>query len=147
MSQPATWGIPLESAEPTVTPEAFAIRADDSVDALLSSHSGTTRPTYAVQGTLWHDTDLLTTTPLLMYDGTVDRIVLVEDASGNIDISGDYVATTATTVAALPTSPAPITGARAFVTDANATTFASVVAAGGANGVPVYFDGTDWRIG
>jgi hypothetical protein len=38
-------------------------------------------------------------------------------------------------------------GARAFVTDANATTFHSIVAAGGANGVPVYSDGTNWRIG
>lgn len=48
------------------------------------------------------------------------------------------------TVATLPTG---IAGARAFVSDANATTFASVVAGGGANGVPVYSDGTNWRIG
>ena len=38
-------------------------------------------------------------------------------------------------------------GRRKFVTDANATTFASIVADGGANVVPVYADGTDWRIG
>lgn len=37
--------------------------------------------------------------------------------------------------------------ARAFVTDANATTFASIVAGGGANKVPVYSDGVNWRIG
>jgi hypothetical protein len=49
-------------------------------------------------------------------------------------------------VADLPPA-ADWTGGRAFVTDANATTFASIVAAGGANGVPVYSDGTDWRIG
>lgn len=52
--------------------------------------------------------------------------------------------TTTYTVAGLPTGAA---GMRAFVTDANATTFASVVAGGGANGVPVYHDGTNWRIG
>lgn len=34
-----------------------------------------------------------------------------------------------------------------FVTDATSTTFGSVVAGGGSNGVPVYCDGTDWRIG
>lgn len=147
MSQTATWNIPTEADDPTATPEEFGIRADASFDALLSSHSGATRPTYAVQGTIWHDTDLLASTPLFFYDGTVNRVILVEDADGNIDLSGDYVSTTATTVAALPTSPAPTTGARAFVTDANATTFNSVVAAGGANGVPVFFDGTDWRIG
>lgn len=51
------------------------------------------------------------------------------------------------TVATLPSASASGAGAKAFVTDANATTFASVVAAGGANGVPVYSDGTNWRIG
>lgn len=49
------------------------------------------------------------------------------------------------TVANLPA--AGTAGRRAFVTDANATTFASIVAGGGANGVPVYDDGTNWRIG
>lgn len=48
------------------------------------------------------------------------------------------------TVAQLPTGSA---GMRAFVTDATATTFASAVAGGGANGVPVFHDGTNWRIG
>lgn len=51
------------------------------------------------------------------------------------------------TVATLPAAATAGAGARAFVTDANATTFASVVAGGGANGVPVYSDGTNWRIG
>lgn len=49
-------------------------------------------------------------------------------------------------VADLPTA-ADYPGARTFVTDATATVFASVVAGGGANGVPVYSDGADWRIG
>lgn len=49
------------------------------------------------------------------------------------------------TVAGLP--PATTVGRQAFVTDANATTYASVVAGGGSNGVPVYSDGTNWRIG
>ncbi len=48
---------------------------------------------------------------------------------------------------AVLTASAAGAGARSFVTDANATTFASVVAGGGSNGVPVYSDGTDWRIG
>ncbi len=51
------------------------------------------------------------------------------------------------TVATLPTAATAGVGARAFVTDASATTFASVVAGGGLNKVPVYSDGTDWRIG
>jgi hypothetical protein len=55
--------------------------------------------------------------------------------------------TQVTTVASLLAAATAGAGARAFVTDANSTTFASVVAAGGANGVPVYSDGTNWRIG
>lgn len=53
-----------------------------------------------------------------------------------------------TTVAALPA--AGTAGRRAFVTDANATMTAgigAIVAGGGANKVPVYDDGTNWRIG
>lgn len=38
-------------------------------------------------------------------------------------------------------------GQRTFVNDASATTFASTVAGGGANFVPVYSDGTNWKIG
>ena len=45
------------------------------------------------------------------------------------------------------TLPAAVSGGRAFVTDATATTFASIVAGGGSNRVPVYSDGTNWRIG
>jgi len=64
---------------------------------------------------------------------------------GGIIEAGVTVKTTPTTVALLPV--VGTAGRRAFVTDANATTFASVVAGGGANGVPVYDDGTNWRIG
>ena len=51
----------------------------------------------------------------------------------------------ATTVANLPA--AGVVGRRAFVTDANAVTFQSIVAGGGSNKVPVFDDGTNWRIG
>lgn len=55
--------------------------------------------------------------------------------------------TNPTTVAGLPAAATAGAGARSMVTDATVTTFASVVAGGGANAVPVYSDGTDWRIG
>lgn len=47
----------------------------------------------------------------------------------------------------LPSAAVAGIGARAFVTDATATTFASVVSGSGGNKVPVWSDGTDWRIG
>lgn len=54
---------------------------------------------------------------------------------------------TAYTVATLPSASTSGNGAKAFVSDATATTFASTVAGGGANSVPVYSDGTNWKIG
>lgn len=57
------------------------------------------------------------------------------------------VVTGSTTVASLPSASTAGAGARAFVTDANATTFLSTVAGGGANAVPVVSDGTNWLIG
>jgi hypothetical protein len=61
-----------------------------------------------------------------------------------------YARTHALTVGTLATAATAGAGARAFVTDSNvaaAGNFGSVVAAGGSNNVPVYSDGTDWRIG
>ena len=57
------------------------------------------------------------------------------------------VKTLSTVVGSLPSAATVGAGARAFVTDATATTFASTVAGGGANAVPVYSDGTNWKIG
>lgn len=53
------------------------------------------------------------------------------------------------TVATLPAPSAAVPpGSRAMVSDANATTFNSIVAGGGANTVPVFVDGAaNWRIG
>lgn len=51
-----------------------------------------------------------------------------------------------TTVGSLPSAVGK-QGVRCFVTDANATTFLSTVAAGGSNKVPVVSDGTNWLIG
>lgn len=50
------------------------------------------------------------------------------------------------TVSTLPSSSVT-QGSQAYVTDANATTFNSIVAGGGSNKVPVTYDGTNWRIG
>lgn len=66
---------------------------------------------------------------------------------GSSIVAATTVRTTPVLVANLGTAASAGAGARWFVTDANATTFASIVTGGGANGVPVYSDGTNWRIG
>ena len=79
---------------------------------------------------------------LRLYFNQLDKII------GQLSTgSGVIPPTTVYTVATLPSAATSGVGARSFVSDANATTFASIVAAGGANNVPVYSDGTIWRIG
>lgn len=55
--------------------------------------------------------------------------------------------TGSTVVASLPPAADAGANARAFVTDATATTFHSTVVGGGSNKVPVVSDGTNWLIG
>jgi hypothetical protein len=50
-------------------------------------------------------------------------------------------------VASLPSASTSGTGARAFVTNALAPVFGATVAGGGAVAVPVYSDGTNWKVG
>lgn len=50
-------------------------------------------------------------------------------------------------VAALPSASVSGVGSRAFVTDASAPAFGATVVGGGAVAVPVYSDGTNWKVG
>lgn len=72
---------------------------------------------------------------------------------GTAEIRAEYSTTKSAppvlTIAGLPSAGSSI-GFRATVTDSNATAsgnFGAVVATGGSNVVPVYSDGTNWRIG
>jgi len=51
------------------------------------------------------------------------------------------------TVATLPSASTSGVGARSFVTNALAPTFGATVVGGGAVAVPVYSDGTNWKVG
>jgi len=58
-----------------------------------------------------------------------------------------YVKVSAVAVASLPSAATAGAGARATVTDATSTTFNASVAGGGSNIVPVFSDGTNWKVG
>jgi len=60
----------------------------------------------------------------------------------NVSDSGEY---DPCTVANLPKQA--IQGSSGYVTDATASTFYSIVLGGGSLFVPVFYDGTYWRIG
>lgn len=72
-------------------------------------------------------------------------VSFLSDAFTSLTASS-YIKVTAVTVAQLPAAATAGAGARATVTDANATTFASTVAGGGSNIVPVMSNGTNWII-
>lgn len=70
MPQATTWDVP-QLADAPQTPAAMWARIKDMLeDAVRSSHSGATRPSYAVEGTVWYDTDV---DRLFLYDGTTDH--------------------------------------------------------------------------
>lgn len=50
-------------------------------------------------------------------------------------------------VAKLPSAADAGIGGRSFVTDASGPTFGATVVGGGVVAVPVYSDGTDWKVG
>ena len=62
-------------------------------------------------------------------------------------ILGQLTANAPLTVATLPSAATAGVGSRAFVTDSSVSTFGSTVAGGGSTKVPVYSDGTNWKVG
>jgi len=71
--------------------------------------------------------------------------------AGTANVTGALVAptvrTTSGTFSALPAAATAGAGARGFITDGNTATFNSQVTSGGSNAVPVFSDGTNWKVG
>lgn len=145
-------------------PYVYDREADDWVpltpDSFLTFLSVTPRPVDFVQaymptteqapvaGDWWFDTS---TGRLSRYITVAANTTIWVDISG-ATLDGSTIAAlsskTAKTVATLPSVGSVPTGyAGYYVTDANATTLGSIVAGSGSNKVPVFSDGTNWRIG
>ena len=78
---------------------------------------------------------------LRLYFNRLDSLTTQFMTSGVVPPLTNY------TVATLPSAVTSGKGARSFVTDALGPTFGATVAAGGAIAVPVYSDGTNWKVG
>ena len=78
---------------------------------------------------------------LRLYFNRIDALTTQLMASGVVPPLVNY------TVATLPSAVTSGKGARAFVTDALGPTFGATVVTGGAVAVPVYSDGTNWKVG
>ena len=77
---------------------------------------------------------------LRLYFNQLDNTIRQLQAASNIKLN-------VYTVSTLPSAVTSGAGTLAFVTDALLPTFGSTVAGGGAVNVPVYSDGTNWRVG
>jgi len=86
MSQATQWG---QQASGPATMAQISARANASFNALLSMHSGTSRPDYAVGGTDWLDTTGITIGAITgawvqkLWDGADDIAMAFIDASNN----------------------------------------------------------------
>lgn len=71
------------------------------------------------------------------------------DEYARFDTTGRFIVLKAvrTVVATVATLPSGAQGDRGFVTDANSTTFNALAVGGGSNAVPVFHNGSSWRIG
>lgn len=78
---------------------------------------------------------------LRLYFNRVDAIL------GQLKTNEIIPALTNYTVATLPSAVTSGVGSRSFVTNALAPTFGTTVVGGGSVAVPVYSDGTNWKVG
>lgn len=80
MTQASTFGVPRTGPK---SPTDMFTQLDDNLDALLSNHSGASRPSYAVAGTIWADTSVSGVTIMKFFDGSNDQEIYRLDSSGN----------------------------------------------------------------
>jgi len=97
MSQATTYGYgTYVAADAPKSPEQVAARIKDTFDAIASQHAGSSRPSYAVAGMIWHDED---TGVWKMWDGASDtpipRQVSVPSFPADIGQPGDWAADSA----------------------------------------------------
>ena len=62
-------------------------------------------------------------------------------------VVANTIQTTPSVYSQLPTATVAGAGTRAFITDGSTATFGATVTGGGSNIVPVYSDGTNWKVG
>lgn len=79
---------------------------------------------------------------LRLYFNQLDNIL------GQLSVDSTIIPpTTVFTVATLPSAATSGVGARSFVSDASGPVFEAIVVGSGAVTVPVYSDGTNWKVG
>lgn len=109
---------------------------------LAQTVSNAAQPNITSVGTL---TSLTISGNLTSGNANLGNIVIANTFTGNL--SSSLIKISPVAVASLPSAVTVGVGARAFVTDADSTTFNAPAVGGGSNNMPVFSDGTSWFIG
>lgn len=121
----------------------FTLKATTGFASAMTMLSGT-------HNWIFSYTDSVEQLNFLNYNGATFATPMdIVRTAGNLGIlrATGVLKSTPVTVANLIAGATAGSGAREIVTDANSIVFNSIVAGGGANTVPVYWDGANWRIG
>ena len=81
--------------------------------------------------------------------GSTTAIAICSSVSGSTSITtvNGILKQQVYTFATIPSAVTSGAGSRSFISDSSITTFGTILAGGGATTVPVYSDGTNWRVG
>jgi hypothetical protein len=158
-SSPVNTGLFLQNITPLLVPAGAVIRVTVKVNQTANNlmywqeQAGlfATPPTYcslaqgslngAAAGTTAYDCHCL------FYPGSYSADWDVLAFGGAAAAGGGATTTISTSPITVTELPAGSPGMRAFITDAQTAVFNDIVAGGGTNGVPTFFDGTNWRVG
>jgi hypothetical protein len=108
------------------------------------------KTTGQLSATLVNGTLTTVAQPNITSVGTLTALAVTGDITSNNIVANNIVRTKPITFSSLPAAATAGTGARSFITDGNlaaSTNFGAQVSGSGSNNVPVYSDGTNWRIG
>lgn len=110
MSQANPFNVPLAGPG---TMSAFAARCGPSLDAILTNHSGASRPAYAVAGTVWQKIVSGTQWEWYLFDGTDDILIGTFNPAANTFVANSSVLGFATSdVMRISISPQPAANSR-----------------------------------
>jgi hypothetical protein len=131
MSQATTWG---NYTSGPASPNDYAAREKQSFDALLSMHSGSSRPAYAVVGTQWADTSVSGKIAVKVYDGTADRLIYTIDIATGVKTFAAFDLAADPASAMQPATKQWVDGKTTGITNANLATMAQQTIKGRASG-------------
>lgn len=143
MSQASTWNVPTSGPG---TMSAYAGRANPAFDAILTHHSGASRPSYAVAHSTWLKIVSSSAWELYLYDGADDILIGTFNPTTNaftLQSSGLGFATSLV----MRTDTTPLTFANGRIVATREATGEATLELKGKTGSPYDASGVEWTNG